>query len=121
MFCSNCGKEISDAAYVCPYCGVRTPLAMAEQQQQHYTDESGNGFAIAGLICAFFIPLLGLIFSCVGLSRSKQMNGTGRGMSIAGIVISVLEMAIVVIIVIAVIAMTAAAASSMGAVALPLA
>lgn len=100
MFCNNCGKEINDAAYVCPYCGVRTPVAMQAEQRQT-TSEDTNGFAIAGLVLAFFFPLLGLIFSCVGLSRSKKMNDVERGLSIAGIVVSVIEMVMIVIIVIA--------------------
>lgn len=48
-----------------------------------------NGMAIAGFVCSFFIPLLGLIFSIIGLNRSKNMYGKGRGLAIAGIVISV--------------------------------
>lgn len=102
MFCNNCGKEINDAAYVCPYCGVRTPVAMQAEQQQQQTpvDQDTNGFAIAGLVLAFFFPLLGLIFSCIGYNRSKQQNGVGRGLSIAGIVVSVIEMAIALIVVI---------------------
>lgn len=77
------------------------------QQYQPPRESESNGFAIAGLICALFtpIPILGLIFSCIGLNRSKKMNGEGKGVSIAGIVISVLAivLAVVVIIYVAVI------------------
>lgn len=47
-----------------------------------------NTFAILGLIFAFFIPLFGLAFSIVGLNKSKELNGVGKGISIAGIIIS---------------------------------
>lgn len=58
---------------------------------QVYVQQSQtNGMAIAGLICAFLFTPLGLIFSIIGLNKSKQMNGEGRGMSIAGIIISVI-------------------------------
>ncbi len=67
------------------------------QQYQPPRESESNGFAIAGLICAFFIPILGLIFSCIGLNRSKKMNGDGKGLSIAGIVISVLAIVIIII------------------------
>ncbi|MBQ1874601.1 MAG: DUF4190 domain-containing protein, partial [Paludibacteraceae bacterium] len=51
-----------------------------------------NGMAIAGFVCSFFIAILGLIFSIIGLNRSKQMGGKGRGLAIAGIIISSVSM-----------------------------
>lgn len=84
MFCKNCGAEIDDKAVACPHCGVATGnLATAN---------SSNGTAVAGLIFAFIFPLIGLIVSCVGLSKSKSCNGKGKGCAIAGIIISILEM-----------------------------
>lgn len=46
-----------------------------------------NGFSIAGLILCF-IPLLGIIFSIVGLVKSGKIGGKGRGLAIAGLVLS---------------------------------
>lgn len=114
MFCSNCGQKLDDNAVTCPNCGAETGVSPAvgaekpaeqageprQQQAQQYQpprESESNGFAIAGLICAFFIPILGLIFSCIGLNRSKKMNGEGKGVSIAGIVISVLAIVIIII------------------------
>ena len=54
---------------------------------QSYEPES-NGIAIAGFICAFFIPLLGWIFGGIGLARSKRRYGKGKGFSIAALVIA---------------------------------
>lgn len=48
-----------------------------------------NGFAIAGLIL-FFTVVLGLIFSILGLVRSGKVGGKGRGLAIAGLVLSLL-------------------------------
>lgn len=135
MFCSNCGREISDGAAICPYCAAKPDAKSADapnpftetreqsngdrsqqqyQQQYHqqyqpqYQPSPTNGFAIAGFVCAFFFPLLGLIFSCIGLSRSKTMNGEGKGLSIAGLVISLLWfVAIVIIIVVYAVALSA--------------
>jgi hypothetical protein len=71
------------------------------QQQQYAHNPYGHshgqvaqatgtpGMAIAGLILAFFCPLLGLIFSVIGLNQSKQRGGAGSGIAIAGIVISI--------------------------------
>lgn len=46
-----------------------------------------NNIAIAGFILSFIIPIIGLILSIIGLKKSKETNN-GRGLSIAGIVIS---------------------------------
>lgn len=67
------------------------------QSYQPPRKSGSNGLAIAGFICAFFFPLLGLIFSCIGLNHSKKMGGDGKGLSIAGIVISVLAIVIIII------------------------
>lgn len=110
MFCKNCGKEINDNAVICPYCGVATGKNMpAASGSERSTGSSTNGFAIAGFVLSFFIPLLGLIFSIVGLRKADEC-GSGRGLAIAGIVISILDMVLAIIIV--------ASGSCMGAAAL---
>jgi hypothetical protein len=48
-----------------------------------------NGFALAGAILCF-LPLLGLIFSIIGLVRAKALGGAGRTAATVGIVLSVL-------------------------------
>lgn len=51
-----------------------------------------NGFAIAGLVCSLLLSgLLGLIFSIVGLCNSRKCN-SGRGLSTAGLVISIIKL-----------------------------
>ena len=57
-----------------------------------------NGLCIAGLICAFLVPLVGLILSIVGLSQAKKRNEDGKGLAIAGIIISVIEIIISIVI-----------------------
>lgn len=51
-----------------------------------------NGMAIAGLVLAFIIPLLGFILSIISLGQIKKRGEGGRGLAIAGIVISSLFM-----------------------------
>jgi len=53
-------------------------------------EETGaNGMAIAGFVLSFLIPLLGLIFSIIGLhSANQRADQSGRGLAIAGIIIS---------------------------------
>ena len=62
-----------------------------------------NGLAIAGFICSFLVSLLGLILSIVGLNQIKKQGGKGKGLAIAGIIISAAGMVIQVILVIALI------------------
>jgi hypothetical protein len=69
--------------------------------------QQSNGFAIAGFILSL-LPLLGLIFSIIGLVRSGKAGGKGRGLSIAGIVLSIV-LAIVYSVVIADVAKSATA------------
>ena len=87
MFCKNCGKELCENAVICPSCGVATDnmekVAQAEEKQ-----EQGNGMAIAGFICSFFVPILGWIFGGIGLSRSAKRNGKGKGFSVAALAIA---------------------------------
>lgn len=59
------------------------------QYREQPSESGSNGFAIAGFVCAFFFSLLGLIFSIIGLNKSKNLGGSGRGLAIAGIVISI--------------------------------
>ena len=59
-----------------------------QYQNSNQQEQKTNGFAIAGLICAFFIPLLGWIFGGIGLSKANNMNGVGKGMSIAALIIA---------------------------------
>lgn len=90
-FCTNCGNELDDRAIMCPKCGIALTQTVANSGQTQ-----SNGMAIAGFVLSFFIPLLGLIFSILGLKRSKETN-TGKGLSTAGIIISCVTMVITII------------------------
>ena len=53
---------------------------------------SGNNtFAILGFIFAFLVSLLGLIFSIVGIGKAKKMGGKGKGLAVAGLILSVVK------------------------------
>lgn len=89
-YCSKCGGQLADGVAFCPNCGAKVD---APAQPTHQAAQSAtNGFAIAGFVCSFFFILLGLIFGCVGLSKSKQLNGNGKGLAIAAIVISIIKL-----------------------------
>ena len=83
MFCKNCGKEIDDKADVCIYCGVKVDKVSPQPE--------GNGMAVAGFVCSFFIPLLGWIFGGIGLARSGKRGGKGKGLFVAALVIATIS------------------------------
>lgn len=83
-YCVHCGYELMDDAKECPNCG-RSVSNPVKTTTVYYVNEI-NGYAIAGFILSFFIPLLGLIFGGLGLSRSKEIGGEGRGFAIGALV-----------------------------------
>lgn len=69
-FCKNCGKEIDDAAVVCPNCGVQQEQLKADQ------DSGSIGWGILG--CC--IPLVGLILFLVWKDQKpKTAKAAGIG------------------------------------------
>jgi peptidyl-prolyl cis-trans isomerase B (cyclophilin B) len=68
-----------------------------------------NGLAVASLICAFVFAPLGIVFGHVSLSQIRRTGEEGRGLAIAGLVVSYLVTALTVIAVVAVIAFAALA------------
>jgi prepilin-type processing-associated H-X9-DG protein len=90
--CSNCQKLFM-VVQEGPTLRAVVPYASALSYQPSVTAPT-NGLAIAGLVCGIcgFITcgaagIAGLICSIMGLQKSRQ-TGTGRGMAIAGIVVS---------------------------------
>lgn len=57
----------------------------------------GRGLAIAGLIFAFVMPLIGLILSIIATVKLGKV-GAPKGMAIAGIIISIVIMVIEIIV-----------------------
>lgn len=92
-FCSNCGNELADQAVICPKCGVSTGQNTAVSNNNNNTS---NGMATAGFVLSFFVPLLGLIFSILGLKKVKETSA-GKGLATAGIIISSIALFIILI------------------------
>ena len=111
MFCTNCGKEINDNAAICPYCGVvanKNALSNASSN----TNQS-NTMAIVGFIFSFFFALVGLICSIIGFKRAPEFGGNGKGLALAGIIISSISIIITIIVFVVVIGGAWAFAGSM--------
>jgi hypothetical protein len=54
-----------------------------------------NGFAVAGLIFSFFCTILGLVFSVIALVQIRRTGQAGKGLAIAGLVISLVFIALI--------------------------
>lgn len=116
MYCSNCGNQIDDHASVCIHCGAPTQNAQYQQQyqqpvQQNTSSNQSNTLAIVGFVFAFLMPLVGLICSIIGLKNAPQFNGNGKGLAIAGIIISALDIIIYLIVIIVCVVIVGAAGS----------
>lgn len=59
---------------------------------QYQPSAKTNGMAIAGFVLSFFCGILGLIFSAVALSQISKTGQGGKGLAIAGLVISIVSM-----------------------------
>lgn len=88
-FCGSCGKEISEGATFCGNCGSQ--ISIDEQNVSAVDTNKYNGMAIAGFVLSFFVPILGLIFSSVGMSKTKKIGQKGYGLAVAGLVISIVN------------------------------
>lgn len=116
--CQKCGAFAEDINDFCTVCGSKLTAQSAQYsgqaensqsqpeqppaQNQQQPQVKTNGLAIAGFVCSFFIPILGLILSIVGKNQIKQSNGTqgGDGLATAGIAISIVFMAIGLLVVV---------------------
>lgn len=67
MFCKNCGKEINDNAYVCPYCGIKV-----ERVTDSSKADADSGSKAGWGILSFIIPLVGLILFLMWKNERPQ-------------------------------------------------
>src|ERR1700712_102843 len=58
-----------------------------------------NAMAIASIVCAFILAPLGVIFGHISLSQIKKTGEEGRGLAIAGLVISYMITVLTIVVV----------------------
>ena len=98
MFCPTCGKEINDNAVICPNCGCPTNNQPPQQAVAPATSapmlENGEkpGMATAALVCAFLVPIVGLILGIAGAVKYQTKSLKNR--CIAAIPISIVVWAL---------------------------
>lgn len=96
MFCKHCGKEVNENAVICPNCGIATDKYY---KTSSYAPAQKNTMALVGFILSFFVPLVGLILSIIGYKNAQKPEylGDGKSMSVAGIIISAIYLAVCLI------------------------
>ncbi|MGI8687258.1 MAG: DUF4190 domain-containing protein [Thermomicrobiales bacterium] len=67
----------------------QSPYGQQPYGQPPYTQAKMNTLALVGFILSFFISVVGLILSIIGLIQINGANGMqkGKGLAIAGIII----------------------------------
>ena len=119
--CSECGKEISDKAKVCPHCGFENRITFCPEcnkklssnvsvcphcgcpikKNKNIGSEEKNTFCLSGMIIgivSFFIDFFGLV-SAVGLTLSiigytKTTDSNNKKFAIIGIICSGIELVV---------------------------
>lgn len=64
-------------------------LVGGDSTKKDSSSSKTNALSIIGLVLAFFIPLVGLVCSVVGLTQINKRKEKGKGLAIAGIIISI--------------------------------
>ena len=117
MFCGKCGTKVSAGMDFCPNCGnnlkandrlIDPAGATSSPQQPVYVQQSAqpvaqteskpcscgwagiNVFAVIGFALAFILGIPGLVFSIMGYQEGER-TGKHKGLAIAGIVISIIN------------------------------
>lgn len=98
--CSECGKEISDKAKVCPHCGYELHSNQNVSNNENKKGTYGLVGMILGLcsIIAWFIPLFGYPCTILGIIFStKGLDSENKNKALAGLILSILFLIITLI------------------------
>lgn len=88
MFCYNCGKEIGEHTKICNNCGAKIK-------------KSYNLLSLVGFICSFiFLVIPGLVCSIIGFLEIQKTNEKGKGLALAGIIISSFLISVLIVLLI---------------------
>ena len=97
-YCIYCGEEIPEGVKYCSNCGK--PVDEDENIEYEENNKKTNGFAIAGFVLALasccidllgINSILGIVFSAVGLGKTKDGREKGKGLAIAGLILAICE------------------------------
>ena len=88
-----------------------TDTTMQSPQYGNKLPSARDGLAIASLVCAFFVPILGIIFGHVSNHNAKQAGRAKSGLAIAGLILGYIFTGLTALITVIALAMGAGSAS----------
>lgn len=96
-YCNNCGKAMDSDATFCVECGSHNTGTYEGNKRESFIsgEMNNNPMALMGLILSIFVPIVGLPISIIGLKKSKELDGQGKGFAVTGIIISASRIAFV--------------------------
>ena len=80
-YCAKCGQELMDDAAFCASCGnAVAPAAPANTKQN-------AGSATGAIVCAFLLPVVGLIMGLIGMSKATdpQLKNKFKGAALLSV------------------------------------
>jgi hypothetical protein len=77
--------------------------------QSGYQPQKTNTMAILGLVFAFVFSPLGVVFSAIGLKQTKERREGGRGLALAGLILSIVFILIGIVVAVLMLAVVAPA------------
>lgn len=105
-YCSKCGEKLEEGSKFCSKCGTlvenvaQNAVTFVPMENSNKTNPLAiTGFVISlvSFLCCGYCSIVGLIFSIIGLSQINKNNGKGRGLAIAGIVLSSVGLLVLII------------------------
>jgi len=72
--CPDCGREVSDKAPACPYCG--RPIATGDSQQPTQLEGTAKSLKLQGCLAAL-LAVVGIIMAVGAASASGPQTGMG--------------------------------------------
>ena len=110
-FCISCGSELPENAVACPNCGAMQNANQAQVQPQPQqvvvnnvqAQNKSNAFAgfgvslVSTLLCCGSFNVISLVLSIVGVAKAKDYGGNGKGLAIAGIIISAIGLILLIL------------------------
>lgn len=110
MFCKECGKEINEKAFVCPYCGCK--IERQKEIEKSETNNNINVLCLVGFILSIIswflalygtVAIAGLVLCIIGIVKcpKNKLVKVNKGLGIAGIAIAAVSLIYTVYVLIA--------------------
>lgn len=73
MFCNNCGKEISEKALFCTYCGEKTDHSAKTARGKSGMGNSGGNYIIISSVISIIVAVSFLLSACITAEKNNDI------------------------------------------------